>query len=102
MGKGPKSLPLKPSSDVNMQGRSSTPILVDRFLQKHAIHGKAKSPANRDTIKVLTPITDTEDAITTSFFSVAADDVVDLFEQSIDYKNMEDVNLICSESSDED
>lgn len=92
MGKGIKGIPRKPLSDSNSQVRSSTPVLVDRFLQKHSIQGRAKSPANRDT----------KDAITTSFFSVAADDAVDLFEQSIDYKNMEDVDLIRSDSSEED
>lgn len=99
MGKSRKGLTLKPLSDAH--GRSSTPVLVDRFLQKHSIHGRPTSPANRDT-KVLTPISSTNDAITTSFFSVAADGEVDLFEQSIDYKHMEDVNLFCDDSSDED
>lgn len=101
MGKGVRGISLKPLSESNAQARSSTPVLVDRFLQKHSIQGRLKSPANRDT-KLLAPIADTKDAITTSFFSVAADDAVDLFEQSIDYKNMEDVDLIRSDSSEED
>lgn len=101
MGKGHKSLPRKLLDENNANVRSSTPVLINRFLQKHSISGNAKSPSIRD-IKLSTSIADTKDVITTSFFSVAANDDVDLFEQSIDYKNMKDVDLFSNESSDMD
>lgn len=96
MGKGRKDFPKKNPHENTTQMKSSTPVLINRFLKKNSIHASARSPVTRDT-KLSAPIADTNAVITTtSFFSVAGDNDVDLFEQSIDFKNMEDVDLLSS------
>lgn len=96
MGKG-RTNPSK--NQANEQIKSSTPVLIDRFLKKHSINGSARSSgATQDTV-LSSPNAEANAVVTSSFFSVAADDDVDLFEQSIDFKNMEDVDLVVSDSS---
>lgn len=78
--------------------KSSTPLLMDRFLKKHSIRRDSSGRATRDS----SPPLATAAVITTSFFSLAADGDIDLFEQSTDFRNMEDVDLVVSDSSDGD
>lgn len=91
MGKGRKGLVNKPLIENNAPMKSSTPVLIDRFKKKHSIHGRVRSPK-----------ADTAEVITTSFFAVAAEDGVDLFERSIDYKNMEDEDLLANDAFDKE
>lgn len=93
MGKAPKDLPNKYLSVSKEQMKSSTPVLIHRFMRRHSIQSQTKSPDKEPVESAV---------ITTSFFSVAADDDVDLFEQSIDFKNMEDEDVVSSEASDDD
>lgn len=93
MGKAPKDLPKKYLSVNKEQMKSSTPVLIDRFMKKHSIQSHTNSSIKESAESAV---------ITTSFFSVAADDDVDLFEQSIDFKNMEDEDVASSGTSDED
>lgn len=67
--------------------KSSTPILIDKFLSKH--FRRTSSPLAA------------KDVLQTSFFGGGPTDDVDLFERSVDLKNMEDVELSDSDSENE-
>lgn len=103
MGKGTKCVQKKLLSESNEHMKSSTPILVNRFLNKIGNQRRASSSDSRTSADAACS-TDViaKNVITASFFSLATDDDIDLFEKSIDYKNMEDVDLNSSDSASDD
>lgn len=91
--------------------QSSTPVLVNRFLSKHNLHTdsppKDQSQDMSFTEDDNPPTEDPSPANVSSFFcnNLESNNQIDAFEKSIDFKNMNDVIDLSSESdnsSDED
>lgn len=85
---------------------SSTPVIVDRFLTKHFNKSKTNRshPIDAKLSLNTSNTNETEDKInnsivTSSFFAGALDDEIDLFERSIDFKNMKDDESISDSES---
>lgn len=77
---------------VNKAILSSTPVLVNRFLTRHNL----SSQHNLDARKAINLTTNTDETIKeSSFFCTIREDSdeMDAFEQSIDFKNMDDADL---------
>lgn len=87
----PKSL--QEISSKNTLLKSSTPVLIDRFLNKHNLSNTKKSTTADISTVEMCDENEQNEHVSSFFHSIVQteDDHIDAFEQSIDFKNMDDI-----------